>query len=319
MTFEQKNENAANVTQGSFSFVAGGGFSAFQNFVRGNRDGACTACSYTEAERDVTNHLRFSRYEMYAQDSWRARPNLTVDLGVRYSLFPPITDTNNMLVTFDPSVYKAASAPPYANAAGTLVDYSVGDPLVGLIIAGKNSPYGDAIYAFKKNSIQPRIGFTLDPASNGDTIIRGAYGIYYDQPLVGIFEQNSFTSPPFVNNVSLSGGVRLSNPGAGVSAGDLRRPHHPGHRHGLRQPANHAMERRRDAQGFPQRGGRGRLRRVARRQPDSADQSQLPAAGRRRGPAEHGGGGGEPGEAVSLGTARSRCARPRRSAVTTAC
>ncbi|MEO8677696.1 MAG: carboxypeptidase-like regulatory domain-containing protein [Vicinamibacterales bacterium] len=219
MTFEQKNENAANVTQGSYSFVAGGGFSAFQNFVRGNFDGACTACSYTEAERDVTNHLRFSRYEMYAQDTWRARPNFTVDLGLRYSLFPPITDTNNMLVTFDPAAYKAASAPPYSNAAGTLLDYGAGDPLVGLIIAGQNSPYGDAIYAFKKDGIQPRIGFTLDPSSNGDTIIRGAYGIYYDQPLVGIFEQNSFTSPPFVNNVSLSGGVRLSNPGLGVSAG----------------------------------------------------------------------------------------------------
>ena len=217
MTFEQKNENAANVTQGSFSFVAGGGFSAFQNFMRGNSDGACTACSYTEAERDVTNHLRFSRYEMYAQDTWRVRTNLTVDLGVRYSLFPPITDTNNMLVTFDPATYKASSAPQYANATGTLVDYTTGNPLVGLIIAGKNSPYGDAIYAFKKDSIQPRIGFTLDPWSNGDTILRGAYGIYYDQPLVGIFEQNSFTSPPFVNNVSLSGGVRLSNPGQGVS------------------------------------------------------------------------------------------------------
>jgi len=218
MTFEQKNENAANITQGSFSFVAGGGFTAFQNFLRGNSDGACAACSYTEAERDVTNHLRFSRYEMYAQDTWRARTNLTVDLGVRYSLFPPLTDTDNMLVTFDPSFYKAASAPPYTNAAGTLLDYGVGDPLVGLIIAGKNSPYGDAIYAFKKDSIQPRIGFTLDPSNDGDTIIRGAYGIYYDQPLVGIFEQNSFTSPPFVNNVSLSGGVRLSNPGQGVSA-----------------------------------------------------------------------------------------------------
>ena len=217
MTFEQKNENAANTTQGSFSFVAGGGFSAFQNYLRGNSDGACTACSYTEAERDVTNHLRFSRYEMYAQDTWRVRSNLTVDLGVRYSLFPPITDTQNMLVTFDPAAYKASLAPQYANATGTLVDYTTGDPLVGLIIAGKNSPYGDAIYAFQKDSIQPRIGFTLDPSSNGDTILRGAYGIYYDQSLVGIFEQNSFTSPPFVNNVSLSGGVRLSNPGQGVS------------------------------------------------------------------------------------------------------
>ena len=40
-TFEQKNENAANVTQGSFCFVAtsGGNATAFQNFLPGNADG----------------------------------------------------------------------------------------------------------------------------------------------------------------------------------------------------------------------------------------------------------------------------------------
>ena len=43
------------------------------------------------------------------------------------------------------------------------------------------------------------------------------YGIYYDQPLVGIFEQNAFTNPPFVNNVSTDA-ASLSNPGAGIDA-----------------------------------------------------------------------------------------------------
>jgi hypothetical protein len=216
-TFEQKNENAANVTQGSFSFVAGGGYTAFQNFMMGNASGACAACSYTEAERDVTNHLRFNRFEFYAQDTWRARNNLTVDYGVRYSLYPPLTDTENMLVTFDPSYYSNANAPVYTNAAGTLLDYTTGSKTVGLVIAGENSPYGDKIYKFKKGSVQPRIGFSYDPWKTGDTIFRGAYGIYFDQPLVGIFEQNSFSSPPFVNNVSLTG-VQLSNPAAGVTA-----------------------------------------------------------------------------------------------------
>ena len=77
-----------------------------------------------------------------------------------------------------------------------------------------NSPYGDGIYEFKKNSIQPRIGFSWDPLSTGKTVVRGAFGIYYDQPLVGIFEQNSFTTPPIVNNVQFTG-TRLSNPAAG--------------------------------------------------------------------------------------------------------
>ncbi len=44
--------------------------------------------------------------------------------------------------------------------------------------------------------------------------MRSAYGIYYDQPLVGIFEQNSFTTPPVVNNVTFTA-PQLSNPAVG--------------------------------------------------------------------------------------------------------
>ena len=101
MTFEQKNENASNVTQGNFTFGAGGGRTAFYNFLSGNADGLCgNACTYSEAQNDVTEHLRFNRYEMFAQDSWKPRANVTVDYGVRYSLYPPITDANNVLTNF---------------------------------------------------------------------------------------------------------------------------------------------------------------------------------------------------------------------------
>ena len=216
LTWEQKNENAASVSQGNFAFVAGGGRTAFQNFLTGNRDGLCTACTYTEAERDITMNLRFNRWEFYAQDSWRPRPNLTLDFGLRYSLYPPITDENDLLVTFDPSAYNAAQAPAFANPAGTLIDRGTGDLLVGIIQAGRNSPFGRAIYEYQKDSIQPRLGFSWDPSATGDTIVRGGYGIYFDQPLVGIFEQNSFTTPPIVNNVTIQGAA-LSNPTAGTT------------------------------------------------------------------------------------------------------
>ena len=214
-TFEQKNENAASVSQGNFAFVATtGGLTAFQAFLTGNATGACAACSYTEAERDIDMQLRFSRFEFYAQDTWRAKPNLTVDYGVRYSLYPPITDNNNQLVTFDPSRYSAAEAPVFANAAGTLINRTTGNLAVGIIQGGVNSPFGDGIYEFKKNSIQPRVGFSWDPLQTGKTVLRGAFGVYFDQPLVGIFEQNSFTTPPVVNNVTFTGS-RLSNPASG--------------------------------------------------------------------------------------------------------
>jgi hypothetical protein len=216
VSFEQKNENAASISQGTFSFVAtgAGGPSSFQSFLRGNAGLACAQCAYTEAERDIDVALRWNRFEFYAQDTWRVGSNLTVDYGVRYALYPPLTEQNNLLVTFDPSVYNAADAPTFADAGGTLINRTSGNLLAGIIQAGVNSPYGDAIYEFKKNSIQPRVGFSWDPASTGDTIVRGAYGIYYDQPLVGIFEQNAFTMPPIVNNVTFVN-PRLDNPAAG--------------------------------------------------------------------------------------------------------
>jgi hypothetical protein len=218
ITFEQKNENASNVTQGSFAFGQGGGRTAFYNFLSGNADGLCgNGCSYSEAQNDVTEHLRFNRYEMFAQDSWKPRANVTVDYGVRYSLYPPITDTNNVLTNFLPSTYVAANAPKCANAACTLITLGTGDPLNGIIVAGGNSPFGNAIYAFDKGDIQPRIGVTWDPKSEGRTIYRSSYGVYYDQALVGIFEQNSFTNPPYVSTVSILN-PRLSNPGSGTTS-----------------------------------------------------------------------------------------------------
>jgi hypothetical protein len=214
--FERKDENANNPTQGTFAFVAGGGRTAFQNFLTGNRDGLCgNGCTYTEAQVDVTNNLRFNRYEMFAQDTWRLLPNVTLDYGVRYALYPAITDKNNVLSTFDPSRYVAANAPTF-NTDGSLLIAGTGDPLNGLLVAGLNSPFGDAVYEMDKNNIQPRVGASWDPQGDGKTIVRGAYGLYYDQPLVGIFEQNAFTNPPYVATAVLQN-ASLSNPASGIT------------------------------------------------------------------------------------------------------
>jgi hypothetical protein len=218
VSFEGKNENAANQTQGNFTFGTGGGRTAFQNFLTGNADGLCgNGCAYSEAQTDVTVNLHFNRYEMFAQDSWRPRPNVTLDYGIRYSLYPPVTDRNNVLTNFSPALYSASKAPACANAACSLVTIGTGDPLNGIVVAGSNSPYGDAIYRFDKSNVQPRIGLTWDPAANGKTIYRSSYGVYYDQALVGIFEQNAFVNPPYVSTVNILN-ARLSNPGSGTTS-----------------------------------------------------------------------------------------------------
>ena len=66
-----------------------------------------------------------------------------------------------------------------------------------------------------QNNFQPRLGFSYDFTGSGDTILRGGYGIYYDQPLMGIFLQNAFVNPPVNQNPQVLN-ARLSNPGAGA-------------------------------------------------------------------------------------------------------
>jgi hypothetical protein len=213
-SFEQKNENGPSRSQGSFTFVAtAGGPTAFHSFLTGNVRGACAACSYVEAEHDVTLNLRFNRFEFYAQDTWRVTPTVTLDYGVRYALYPPVTEKNDRLVTFDATHYDDTAAPPFADEAGTLIDRTRGDLLVGIIQAGVNSPFGRAIYRFDKTAVQPRIGVAWSPG-DGRNVIRSAFGVYYDQPLVGIFEENAFTTPPVVNSVTVTN-PRLSNPAIG--------------------------------------------------------------------------------------------------------
>ena len=212
---EQKNEISGSATQGAFTFAAGGGFTPFQNFLRGNRDGACGAiCTYTEPEFEVDAHIRSNRYEFFAQDTWRLRPNVTLDYGLRYALYPAITDENDVLTSFDPGSYDPSRAPTMT-AAGLVVT-NTGDPLNGIIVADQNSPHGRAIYGTKKNQIQPRIGVTYDMSADGRTVMRGGYGIYYDQPLSGIFLQNAFTNPPFVSTPQVVN-AQLSNPAAGTT------------------------------------------------------------------------------------------------------
>jgi hypothetical protein len=205
-------------TEGSFFFQAGGGFTAFQNFLRGNSGGACGAgCGYSETDIDVTNRFRSGRYELYAQDTWRIHPRLTLDVGLRYALYPPLTDAANMLFSFSPETYDPALAPSFADPGGDFLVLGTGNVFNGIRIAGKNSPYGRALYGADRNNLQPRLGAAWDPDGAGRLILRAGYGIYFDQTQVGMVAQNvqeSFYDPfrteRFVRNAS------LSNPGAGT-------------------------------------------------------------------------------------------------------
>jgi hypothetical protein len=220
---EQKGENANNNTQGLFTFsgTQTAGPAALGGTARTGLGIASyllgLATTYSENERDVTFDFRFGRREFFAQDTWKIRPNLTLDFGVRYQYFTPIRDVDNILTNFDPTRYNRANAPqctPVSSGpltCATLVR-GTGDPLNGIVVAGQNSSLGSFIAPRDLNNFSPRVGFAYDPFSKGRTVIRGGYGFYYDQPLSGIFGQNVQVNPPFnsVQSFNTSGATQVT-------------------------------------------------------------------------------------------------------------
>ena len=220
ISLERANSNLFDErTQGSFIFLAGGGFTAFQNFLRGNPDGTCgSGCSYLERDIDVLNRLRSGRYELFIQDTWRLHPTVTLDLGLRYSLYPPVTDDANMLFAYSPEDYDPAQAPAFADATGNRIALGTGNLFNGIRIAGRNSPHGQALYTTDWNNLQPRFGAAWDPRGTGRLIVRAGYGMYFDQTRVERFAYSTQEprNNPLRREVSITNPA-LSNPARGVA------------------------------------------------------------------------------------------------------
>lgn len=102
---------------------------------------------------------------VFAQDSWKIRPNLTLNYGVRYDY--EMTQT----------------IPPEA---------SFRDPLSGItldrsaLLAAQDALNVQQGFPRDKNNFAPRVAVAWDPHNNGKTVIRGALGMFYDHPLLAI-------------------------------------------------------------------------------------------------------------------------------------
>jgi hypothetical protein len=103
----------------------------------------------------------------YILDDWRFRPNLTINLGLRYEASTVPSEAQGMLSNL-PSL---TSATPH-----------LGDPFF-------SNP--------TKKDFEPRVGFAWDPFRKGRTSVRGGFGIFDNLPLPYLFELTTILSAPY--------------------------------------------------------------------------------------------------------------------------
>jgi hypothetical protein len=123
----------------------------------------------------------------FAQDDWKVTPSLTLNLGLRYELHPPMKDTgyNNgaLLPNYKGNPTQTALVVPnqqaVAMADAGLIGSVPNTPLLTAAQAGIPS----ALRFTDKNDFGPRIGFAWRPFHNDKTVIRGGYGRFIEAPL----------------------------------------------------------------------------------------------------------------------------------------
>ena len=140
---------------------------------------------------------------VFAQDSWKITPQLTLLLGLRYDVYTPFTEAHNHISNFD--FYEALNSTTTAGVASALK------------IAGVNGVSDTAGLPTNYNNVAPRVGFSYSITPT--TVLRGGYGLSYfpgnytsngdlkNAPFTSVYAPSCQSSIAVALEKSVNGGV----------------------------------------------------------------------------------------------------------------
>ncbi|MFT4113620.1 carboxypeptidase regulatory-like domain-containing protein [Silvibacterium sp.] len=140
-----------------------------------------SACAVTPplSSAAYARSYRYDDWALYAQDSWKATPRLTLNYGVRYEHYGV---QHNNHPDLDSNFYEGAGSTLEEQVASGQVDIA------------NQSPIG-SFWAPSWGSVGPRVGFAYDIHGDGRTVVRGGFGISYERNFGNVTYNASFNPP----------------------------------------------------------------------------------------------------------------------------
>jgi outer membrane receptor protein involved in Fe transport len=129
---------------------------------------------------------------LFVQDDIKLRPRLTLNLGLRYEPTPPWQEVRGRIQRFRAEDFQnGVRSTQFKNAPpGVLFREDPGVPSAGVV--------GDY------NNLGARVGFAWDVFGDGKTSVRGGGGMFYDQHLLGEFNNGAVNAPPWSIRLSVT-------------------------------------------------------------------------------------------------------------------
>ena len=140
--------------------------------------------NFSQASSQPKYHINFKIFEPYFQDDYHIRKNLTLNLGLRVSLFGTFWERNHLISNWRPSAYDPAVAPQLdidgsiTGQQGALIP-GTGNPFDGMVQCGAGGIPRGCLSGHLFNPA-PRLGFSWDPRGDGKMAVRGGYGVFFE-------------------------------------------------------------------------------------------------------------------------------------------
>jgi hypothetical protein len=171
---------------------------AFADMLLGN------VAQFTQQKAAIKTYNRYKILEPYFQDDWHATKRLTLNLGLRVSLFGTYFELHHAVWNFDPARYVAG-----ASGIDPTTGLVTGNPYNGWVDCGVTPGVPRGCMQGHLFNPAPRLGFAYDPFGDGKWAIRGGYGIFFEhtnqgEANAGVLEQFS-PATQTVNIFNISG------------------------------------------------------------------------------------------------------------------